>query len=611
MDNLIQTFFDLSEDMLGVFGYDWRPIKLNKIWSEQLGWSLAELYATDFRTLLHPDDGGYVSEKFQGQPQAELPRQITMRYRCKDDSYKYLSWRFIGKPDDGWIVVMVKDVTRQAMYEDIMKQTNKPARVGIWNINVSKQQGYWSPEIYEMFGMDHRTETLTIHGCNDFFNAEDKKLILESFDALLKEGTSYDIEATVISRSGRQVPVRIIGTGIKDPEGIVTRAFGVIQDISYVKEGNRALRYQQHLLNGLLDASPSIFYVKDLQGKYILVNRRFEELFGQPRGQLLGKTDFDLFDKRDALRHLRSDREIIEAKQSKKNPDNILLDSGVELHYLSQKFPLLDDLGKVIGIAGVSTDISEIHKYQEELIRAKNLAEAGTRAKSEFLTNMSHEIRTPMNSIIGMAEILLESNLDAEQTKVVQIMSRAAESLMQIINDILDLSKIEAGVMNFECVPFSIREVVKRATELLMVKAVEKKLTLDFEVMPDVPEKMAGDFMKVQQVLINLIANGLKFTNFGGVKVLVSLVSGKDGKSHVRFAVHDTGIGLDSENRKLIFARFAQADSSITRRFGGTGLGLSISQELVLRMGGEIGVESQLGQGSEFYFSLPQTPYNK
>ncbi|WP_081111726.1 PAS domain-containing hybrid sensor histidine kinase/response regulator [Bdellovibrio bacteriovorus] len=603
MDSLSQAFFELSGDMVGIMGFDWRPIKLNSIWEQHLGWSLEELYGMCFKDLVHPDDISYVTEKFKGPEDLDKPCCVTLRYLTKEGPYKYLSWNFIAKSSDKKIVAIVRDVTRQAMYEEILKQTNKSARVGVWNIGVQTQSGYWSPEIYDMFGLDPKKDVLTLYGCSEYFGEADNALIKESFNKLLSDGTGYDIEATVISKTGSKVPVRIVGSGLKE-NGVVTRAFGVMQDISYVKEGDRALRYQQYLLNGLLDASPSIFYVKDLEGRYILVNRRFEELLGRPRGQLLGKSDFDLFEKRDALRHLRSDHKIIEKKETLKAPDEILLDSGLELHFLSEKFPLLDENGKVVAIAGVSTDISELHKYQQELVKAKELAEAGTRAKSEFLTNMSHEIRTPMNSIIGMAEILLDSNLDTEQIKVVQIMGRAAESLMQIINDILDLSKIEAGVMNFEHVPFTVREVVKRATELLMVKAVEKKLSLEYEVMPDVPEKMTGDFMKVQQVLINLIANGLKFTSFGGVKVVVSLEQTSIGKA-VRFSIRDTGIGLDPDNKKTIFARFAQADSSITRRFGGTGLGLSISQELVVRMGGVIGVESQLGQGSEFYFCLP------
>lgn len=603
MDSLSQAFFELSEDMVGIMGFDWRPIKLNIIWTQALGWSLEELYGMCFKDLIHPDDMTYVTEKFKSVDDLDKACLVTLRYRTKDGPYKYLSWNFIAKSAEQKIFAIVRDVTRQAMYEEIIRQTNKSARVGVWNIGIQTQVGYWSPEIYEMFGLDPKTDVLTLNRCNEFFSAEDNALIKEKFQQLLTDGTGYDIEATVISKTGRKFPVRILGSGVTE-NGVVTRAFGVMQDISYVKEGDRALRYQQYLLNGLLDASPSIFYVKDLEGKYILVNRRFEELLGRPRGQLLGKSDFDLFEKRDALRHLRSDHKIIEKKETLKAPDDILLDNGTELHFLSEKFPLLDENSKVVAIAGVSTDISELHKYQQELVKAKELAEAGTRAKSEFLTNMSHEIRTPMNSIIGMADILLDSNLDAEQIKVVQIMARAAESLLQIINDILDLSKIEAGVMNFEQVPFTVREAVKRATELLMVKAVEKKLSLEYEVLPDVPEKMTGDFMKVQQVLINLIANGLKFTSFGGVKVSVSIEQTSGGKA-VRFAIRDTGIGLDPDNKKTIFARFAQADSSITRRFGGTGLGLSISQELVVRMGGTIGVESQLGQGSEFYFCLP------
>lgn len=599
MDDISRALLELSEDMIGVFGYDWRPRQLNHAWTLTLGWSLDELYAMDFRRLLHPEDLA-VAAKLPNPSQEKSSHRVNLRYRCKDSSYKHLSWSFQVQADR--VVGIARDITRQVMYDEIFRTTNKSARVGIWNVHLPSQQGYWSPEVYDIYDLDPKKETLTLDACSRFYGVEDNRLIQESFQRLIQDGTGYDLQVTAISTHGKKVPVRIMGAALKEGSR-VTRAFGVIQDVSTLQEGNRALRYQQYLLNALLDASPSIIYVKDLEGRYILINRQFEDFFQTPRENLLGRSDYDLFEEKYAVRHVRNDAEVIQKKASAKFREDMISASGSR-HFLSEKFPILGDDGRVVALAGVSTDITELHNYQVELVKAKELAEAGTRAKSEFLTNMSHEIRTPMNSIIGMAELLLDTELDDDQRKMITIMSRAAENLLQIINDILDLSKIEAGMMDFEKSPFAVEDVVRRCTELLMVKALEKNLSLEFEIRPDVPRNIVGDSLKVEQVLINLVANGLKFTATGGVKIMVDVMP-EGAENFIRFSVRDSGIGLRPEEIKNIFARFTQADSSITRRFGGTGLGLSISQELIMRMGGRIGVESQPGQGADFYFLLP------
>jgi PAS domain S-box-containing protein len=385
------------------------------------------------------------------------------------------------------------------------------------------------------------------------------------------------------------------------------------------------LARQTSLLSGLLDSIPDIVFFKDIGGVYLGCNPAFAELVGLPREAIVGKTDQNLFNKSSA-EFLREDEQImLDAGGPRHDEKWISYPDGRRVLVDTLMAPLRDEHAAIIGVVGVSRDVTERKLTEQELLATKEMSEAMNReladaiersnlmaaqaesaniAKSEFLANMSHEIRTPMNGVIGMTGVLLDTDLTGEQREYADMIQKSAEALLSIINDILDFSKIEAGRLDLETIDFDLRATLDDLIDILAMRAHEKRLELSCLVDPDVPSRVQGDPGRLRQILTNLVGNAVKFTSKGEVAVHVTLDQEDDATALVRFAVWDTGIGIPVGKLGYLFQAFTQVDGSITRKFGGTGLGLSISRQLAELMNGEIGVESEHGKGSTFWFTV-------
>ncbi len=371
-----------------------------------------------------------------------------------------------------------------------------------------------------------------------------------------------------------------------------------------VRDRTAELAAERHLLRTLIDNVPDAIYVKDTESRYVLANQAMAAGVDTTPAELLGRTVFDCYPPEQAQRFFDDDREVMRSGRALIGREEVALDrsTGGQRWMLTTKVPLRDDGGRIVGIVGISRDIGELRRVQELRI-AKERAEAANEGKSRFLANMSHEIRTPMNAILGMSQLAMHSGLNDAQARYVSHVQRAAESLMAILNDILDLSKIEAGHLEMECVEFDLDEVLDRLAAVIGLKAEEKGVELVYALPPRLPRRLLGDPTRLGQVLLNLASNAVKFTEHGEVLVSASQLVREENDVRLVFEVSDTGIGLRAEEIARLFEPFTQADSSTTRRFGGTGLGLAISRHLVQMMGGEITVDSEPGRGSRFRFS--------
>ncbi|MGM0882211.1 MAG: response regulator [Bacillota bacterium] len=423
---------------------------------------------------------------------------------------------------------------------------------------------------------------------------------LEVFKELQTEHFSYEREWTFIHKDGTRIPTLYSSNGLRDRNGRFSGVVGMVLDISDRKHVEKARNRLLDIVGSAKDLIASV----DSDGKVVYINRAGREMLG---------LQSDAADEYTVKQHvqpqtyaeLTKGAELAREYGYWESGAELLKKNGEPLHVSMVVVAHQNEQTGELFFSCIARDITEQKRVQEELVRATLEAEEANQAKSRFLALMSHEIRTPLNGIIGLAQLMRKTGLSASQKDYMDKMNKSSETLLRIINDVLDFSKIEAGKVDIERLPFQTDELLNRLTDQLSVFMGGKE---QFEFIIDTPENLPhtiiGDSMRLEQILLNLCMNAVKFTNRGCVKLQVEIVEQSDDKARIRFRIADTGIGMSKEQVEKLFKPFTQADGSTTRKFGGTGLGLVISKTLVELMGGRLEVQSEARVGSQFDFTL-------
>jgi PAS domain S-box-containing protein len=363
-------------------------------------------------------------------------------------------------------------------------------------------------------------------------------------------------------------------------------------------------------LQSVLDNMPAAIVLKDRQHRYLMLNRQYETWFGVTAAQQLGRRLGDVgTDPQFAAEVERVEDEVLASGEVRVFESRQPNSPTAPKWELVTKFPVSRVDGAIGGVGTVIVDISERHASEQALQEARTAADEANRAKSTFLASMSHEIRTPMNGIIGFADLVLDGPLTPEQRHQMTLLKDAGKSLIAIINDILDVTRLEVGKIELERIPLGLEVLVDGALSIVRAEATRKGLGLVIKMEEDVPRWIVGDPTRLRQIFLNLLSNAIKFTARGSITLAVSRAP-VGSTAQLRFNVTDTGSGIPEEGQTRLFQNFTQADRSITRRFGGTGLGLAICKQLAEAMGGAIGVVSEVGKGSTFWFTIALTEAN-
>ncbi|MBG9389515.1 response regulator [Caenimonas aquaedulcis] len=499
-------------------------------------------------------------------------------------------------------VITFRDVTQRLRYEEKMlfnQQVLENSGPMFWVDRDSQTIAYVNPAACRHLGYA-RSELLAMRvpDFDPFYGAEEDRRVVA---ALASGQGSVEISSRHRRKDGslRDVDLAIFLTEHADRAVYIV----TVKDVTEQKAAEQAKKRQDATLESLINSISDLIFYKDREGRYIGCNTAYAAVVGRPVADIRGHTCRDLFDADTAEAMEARDDLSIRMEREQSAEHWLRMPDGQMALYDTLVSPLWDEYGERQGLLGICRNITERRKVEEEVRRAKEIAEEATRMKSDFLANMSHEIRTPMNAIIGLSHLVLKTDLSQRQRDYIAKVQTSGQHLLGVINDILDFSKVEAGKLDLENTDFELDRLLDNTSSLISEKCHAKGLELVFDVAPDVPANLVGDSLRLGQILLNYANNAVKFTDKG--EIVVSIRASERTASHVllHFRVQDTGIGLTPEQASRLFQSFSQADTSTTRRFGGTGLGLAISKKLAQLLGGDVGVESEHGKGSCFWFS--------
>jgi PAS domain S-box-containing protein len=597
-----------------------------------MGYSQEEMTVTQsMMDFVHPEDremlGRLYLAKIAGE---EVPPGASWRIVDKYGAVKWLQSRstlltWEGKPS---LLTLMVDITESRRAEEALRESERQFHRLADNMKdlvmevdtmgiiqyVSPSSRYLGYAPSEMIGQL----------CFNVLHPEDKDRIIGLFAEALENPlcTPSLPPYRVITKSGDFVWIEGYGASLFNEDQQLIGGLLVGRDVTDRRRAEEKLRESEEKYRNILESIEEGYFEVDLTGNITFFNPSICTILGYPREEIVGLNNKRYMDSENVKKVFQCFNEIyVTGTPSQGFEWEIIQKDGARRHIEVSVSLITGPDGRPSGFRGVARDVSErkkieveLQKHREhleemitertnELAEAMRKAEFANVAKSEFLANMSHEIRTPMNGVIGMIGLLLDTTLDEDQQRYAETVRNSGESLLTILNDILDFSKIEAHMLDLEMLDFDLRSLLDDFAALLALRAHDKGLEFICAAAPNVPSYLRGDPGRLRQVLTNLTGNAIKFTHKGEIAVRASMVSETDDETLIRFSIKDTGIGIPAGKQELLFNKFTQGDASTTRKYGGTGLGLAISKQLAEMMGGEIGVESNEGQGSEFWFT--------
>ncbi|UII29194.1 response regulator [Fulvivirga maritima] len=468
------------------------------------------------------------------------------------------------------------------------------AQIGHWEVDLQTKKIFWSAQTKKIHEVEE-DYIPTFEEAVHFYDSESLPVISKTIEECIKTGNSWDLKLGIISAKGNYKYIRTIGQ-TETQNNTATKLYGVFQDISHDRK-------REEQLIAFVDAAPAAIAMFDTEMKYIAASDKWYKNYKLTDRKIIGLSHYEIFPEIGA-EWKATHQQALSGEICKAEEDRFERYDG-SIQWLKWEVrPWYDLSGKIGGIIMLTEDITLEKQAKEELRKAKEAAELAAEAKEEFLSTMSHEIRTPMNAVIGMTHLLLQEEKLPHQEENLKTLQFSAENLLVLINDILDFNKITAGKITLETVPFNLKELANNIRKSFQFKAQEKQIRLAFIYDNDIPERLIGDTTRINQILVNLVGNAVKFTSEGSVRITIQLLKDSQHEASISFSVKDTGIGIPEEYQANIFERFTQAEKETTRKFGGTGLGLAITKKLLELHNSDIELISKANEGSEFRFNI-------
>ena len=607
--------FEYAPSGMCVTGTDQRYIKVNEAFCRMLGYSEEELLAKTWGELTHPDDvEPSLARRLQLWKDQGTSAEVEKRYIHRSGNVVWARVRISVVRDTGgnplYFLVYAEDITERKRVAEALSESEDRFRVMadscptmIWVTDAEGKNQFINRQYREFCGttleqVDGGKWQLLIH-------PDDAPEYVGAFQRAVLERTSFRAEARIRRADGEWRLIDSNATPRLSPGGAFLGHVGLSADITERRQAEQALRSSEEKFRQLAENIREVFWMMPpATNQMLYVSPAYEQVWGRTCDSVnqnpMSWQEAIHPDDREQARSValrQQQGEPVESEFRIRTPD------GQEKWIRNRAFPIRGQDGQLVRIVGIAEEITEQKRHLEELIQAREGADAANRAKSCFLANMSHEIRTPMNGVLGMLQLLADTDLTPEQRRFINVAENSGRALLALIGSILDLSKIEAQKVTLEKLSFDLHHAIEEVGEPLRVQANAKGLRFHSRVSPETPQFLRGDVHRLRQVLTNLVGNAIKFTERGEVTLYTALESQGDGTATIRFAVSDTGIGIRPEQIAALFSPFVQADASTTRRYGGTGLGLAICKQLVEMMQGTIGVDSREGRGSTFWFT--------